>query len=143
MAPKREKVRSPADLVAELTAENKLLARRLERERKIRHEAEDIAERGLRDLYQKQRDLEVLFTITIMANQSDSVSEVLASALKYICHFTGWPAAHAYIISGEGADRRMRPTGIWHHGPGLDISELRSATAELEFTPGVGLPGLV
>ena len=60
MAPKREKVRSPADLVAELTAENKLLARRLERERKIRHEAEDIAERGLRDLYQKQRDLEVL-----------------------------------------------------------------------------------
>ena len=143
MAPKREKVRSPADLVAELTAENKLLARRLERERKIRHEAEDIAERGLRDLYQKQRDLEVLFTITIMANQSDSVSEVLASALKYICHFTGWPAAHAYIISGEGADRRMRPTGIWHHGPGLDISELRSATAELEFTPGVGLPGQV
>ena len=143
MAPKREKVRSPAGLVAELTAENKLLARRLERERKIRHEAEDIAERGLRDLYQKQRDLEVLFTITIMANQSDSVSEVLASALKYICHFTGWPAAHAYIISGEGADRRMRPTGIWHHGPGLDISELRSATAELEFTPGVGLPGQV
>ena len=57
MAPKREKVRSPAGLVAELTAENKLLARRLERERKIRHEAEDIAERGLRDLYQKQRDL--------------------------------------------------------------------------------------
>ena len=143
MAPKREKVRSPAGLVAELTAENKLLARRLERERKIRHEAEDIAERGLRDLYQKQRDLEVLFTITIMANQSDSVSEVLASALKYICHFTGWPAAHAYIISGEGADRRMRPTGIWHQGPGLDISELRSATAELEFTPGVGLPGQV
>jgi signal transduction histidine kinase len=143
MAPKREKVRSPVGLVAELTAENKLLARRLERERKIRHEAEDIAERGLRDLYQKQRDLEVLFTITIMANQSDSVSEVLASALKYICHFTGWPAAHAYIISGEGADRRMRPTGIWHQGPGLDISELRSATAELEFTPGVGLPGQV
>ena len=143
MAPKREKVRSPAGLVAELTAENKLLARRLERERKIRHEAEDIAERGLRDLYQKKRDLEVLFTITIMANQSDSVSEVLASALKYICHFTGWPAAHAYIISGEGADRRMRPTGIWHQGPGLDISELRSATAELEFTPGVGLPGQV
>ena len=143
MAPKREKVRSPVGLVAELTAENKLLARRLERERKIRHEAEDIAERGLRDLYQKKRDLEVLFTITIMANQSDSVSEVLASALKYICHFTGWPAAHAYIISGEGADRRMRPTGIWHQGPGLDISELRSATAELEFTPGVGLPGQV
>lgn len=143
MTPEREKTCSPADLVVELKIENKLLARRLERERRIRHEAEDIAERGLRDLYRKQRDLEVLFTITIMANQSDSVSEVLASALKYICHFTGWPAAHAYIIGGEGADRRMRPTGIWYHGTGLDISELRSATAELAFTPGVGLPGQV
>ena len=122
MTPERETACSPADLVAELKGENKLLARRLERERRIRHEAEDIAERGLRDLYRKQRDLEVLFTITIMANQSDSVSEVLASALKYICHFTGWPAAHAYIIGGEGAGRRMRPTGILYHGPGLDIS---------------------
>ena len=37
----------------------------------------------------------------------------------------------------------MRPTGIWYHGPGLDISELRSATAELVFAPGVGLPGQV
>ena len=143
MTPERETACSPADLVAELKGENKLLARRLERERRIRHEAEDIAERGLRDLYRKQRDLEVLFTITIMANQSDSVSEVLASALKYICHFIGWPAAHAYIIGGEGAGRRMRPTGIWYHGPGLDISELRSATAELVFAPGVGLPGQV
>ena len=89
MTPERETACSPADLVAELKGENKLLARRLERERRIRHEAEDIAERGLRDLYRKQRDLEVLFTITIMANQSDSVSEVLASALKYICHFIG------------------------------------------------------
>jgi signal transduction histidine kinase len=143
MTPEREKVGSPADLVAELTGENKLLARRLERERRIRHEAEDIAERGLRDLYQKQRDLEVLFAITIMANQADSVSEVLASALEYICRFTGWPAAHAYTIGGEGADRRMRPTNIWYHNPDLDISELRSATKKLVFAPGVGLPGQV
>ena len=143
MTPERENACSPADLVAELTGENKLLSRRLERERRIRHEAEHIAERGLRDLYQKQRDLEVLFAITTMANQADSVSEVLASALKYICHFTGWPAAHAHIVGGEGADRRMRPTGIWYHDPDLDISELLSATEGLVSTPGLGLPGQV
>lgn len=143
MTSEHEKACNPVDLVAALTAESKLLGRRLERERKIRHEAEDIAERGLRDLYQKQRDLEVLFTITIMANQADSVSEVLNSALTYICHFSGWAAAHAYIISGEGADRRMRPTDIWYHDPNLDISELRSATQKLVFAPGAGLPGRV
>ena len=143
MTTEREKAGTAADLVDQLTGENKLLGRRLEREKRIRHEAEDIAERGLRDLYQKQRDLEVLFAITIMANQADSVAEVLTSALKYICHFTGWPAAHAYIAGGEGADRRMRPSGIWYHDPDLDISELRSATEGLTFTPGAGLPGQV
>ena len=143
MTTEREKACAPVDLVAALTADNKLLARRLDRERRIRLEAENIAERGLRDLYQKQRDLEVLFAITIMANQADSVAEVLTSALEYICHFTGWPAAHAFIISGEGADRRMRPTGIWYHDPDLDISELRSTTEGLTFAPGAGLPGQV
>ena len=143
MTPERGKACKPADLVDELTGDNKLLARRLERERRIRHEAENIAERGLRDLYQKQRDLEFLSTITIMANQAGSVSEVLTSALEYICHFTGWPAAHAHIIDGEGADRRMRPTGIWYHDPDLDITELRSATQKLVFAPGAGLPGQV
>jgi len=143
MTSEREKSCDPGDLVTELTGENKLLARRLERERRIRHEAENIAERGLRDLYQKQRDLEFLSTITIMANQADSVSEVLTSALEYICHFTGWPAAHAFIIGGEGADRRMRPTSIWYHDPDLDVAELRSATKKLVFALGVGLPGQV
>ena len=143
MTSDREKDRMPADLVADMTGANTPLARRLERERRIRHEAENIAERGLRDLYQKQRDLEFLSTITMMANEADSVSGVLTSALEYICRFTGWPAAHAYIIGGEGSDRRMRPTSIWYHDPDLDISELRSATKELVFAPGVGLPGQV
>jgi hypothetical protein len=131
------------DLVAQLTGENKLLSRRLDRERQIRHEAEQIAERGLRDLYQKQRDLECLSTITALANQAGSTKEVLAAALEYICHFIGWPAAHAYIAGGEGADRRMWPSGIWYHAPGLDLSELQSATAALVCVPGQGLPGQV
>jgi len=143
MTSEREKACKPTDLVAELRGENKLLARRLERERRIRHEAENIAERGLRDLYQRQRELEFLSTITIMANQADSVSEMLASAMEYICHFTGWPAAHAYIVSGEGADRRMRPTSIWYHDPDLNISELCTATEGLVSTFGLGLPGQV
>jgi len=143
MTSERENACSPADLVAELTAENTLLSRRLDRERRIRHEAEHIAERGLRDLYQRQRDLEFLSTIAMMANQAGSVSEVLASALQYICHFTGWPAAHAYLIGGEGAARRMRPTGIWYHDPDLDISEMLSATKKLVCAPGEGLPGKV
>jgi len=138
-----ERDSEPTDLVAELTGEIKLLNRRLDRERRIRCEAEQIAEHGLRDLYQKQRDLKCLSTITAMANQAGSAREVLASALECICHFIGWPAAHAYIVGGDGADRRMLPSGIWYHTPGLDLSELQSATAALVCVPGQGLPGQV
>ncbi|MGY4711841.1 putative bifunctional diguanylate cyclase/phosphodiesterase [Mycolicibacterium sp. CBM1] len=130
-------------LVEALTAENKRVRRRLERERKIRHQAEEIAEQGLRDLYHQQRELEFLSEITIMANQAGSAREVLASALRYICHFTGWPAAHAYIVGGEGPARRMWPSNIWYHDPALDISELQTTTAELVFALGEGLPGQV
>ena len=143
MAAERESACDPAELVEALTDENKLLSRRLERERRVRFQAEEIAERGLRDLYQRQRDLEFLSTITIMANQAGSVREVLASAVDYICRFTGWPAGHAFLVSGHGTDRRMRPTGVWYHDPGLDLSELMSATEKFAFAPGEGLPGQV
>ena len=45
-----------------------------------------------------------------MANQGGSVQEVLASALEYMCRFTGWSAAHAFILAGEGDARRMWPS---------------------------------
>lgn len=50
----------PDPLIAALTDENRLLGRRLERERRIRRDAEQIAEQGLRDLYQRQMGLETL-----------------------------------------------------------------------------------
>jgi len=143
MAAERERARDAATLIETLTDENKLLNRRLERERRVRYQAEEIAERGLRDLYQRQRELEFLSTITIMANQAGSVREVLASAVGYICRFAGWPAGHVFLISGDGTDRRMRPTGIWYHDSSLDLSALTSDTEKLVFARGQGLPGQV
>ena len=143
MAADEGRVSDPQELIEALTNENKLLSRRIEREARIRKKAEEIAEQGLRDLYERQRELEFLSQITIMANQAGSAREVLASALDYICHFTGWPAAHAYIVAGEGAARRMWPSNIWFSDPALDLSELRTATAECVFESGEGLPGRV
>jgi hypothetical protein len=54
----------PAQLSAqELTTEVTRLRRRLARERLARTEAEAIAERGLRELYEKQRQIELLQAI--------------------------------------------------------------------------------
>ncbi|MCB0933322.1 MAG: GGDEF domain-containing protein [Mycobacterium sp.] len=129
--------------MAALTDENKFLNRRLDRERRIRREAEEIAEQGLHDLYQKKRELEFLSQIATLANQAGSVREVLASALEYICQFFQWPVAHAYIVAADGTALRMRPGNIWYADPSLDLSALRTATAEYAFSKGEGLVGQV
>jgi len=133
----------PEELIPALSEENARLRRRLDREAQIRRKAEEIAEEGLRELYQKQRELEFLSQITIMANLGGSPHEVLESALEYMCRFTGWAAAHAFIVAGEGSAQRMWPSNIWHCAPELDLSEFQTATAGHVFGPGEGLPGRV
>ena len=131
------------ELIGALSEENARLRRRLDRETRIRRKAEEIAEEGLRDLYRRQRELEFLSQITIMANLGGSPQEVLQSALEYMCRFTGWSAAHAYIVAGEGSTQRMWPSNIWYCAPGLDLSDLQTATAGQIFGEGDGLPGRV
>lgn len=136
-------VTATQDLIAALTGENTALRRRIEREKRIRRKAEAIAEQGLRELYHQRRELEFLSRITTMANQAGSAREVLAEALTYIAEFTGWPAAHAYIVAGHGHTRRMWPSNIWYRDPDWDLGELQADTAESVFEEGVGLPGMV
>lgn len=133
----------PEEYIEALAAENTLLRRRLERERLIRQRAEEIAEHGLRDLYQSRTEIAFLSEITTMANQAGSARDALAPVLEYICQHTGWPAAHAHLVAGDGADRAMRPSNIWYVDPALDISELRTATADYVSGAGEGLPGRV
>ena len=76
MAADEGRVSDPQELIEALTNENKLLSRRIEREARIRKKAEEIAEQGLRDLYERQRELEFLSQITIMANQAGSAREM-------------------------------------------------------------------
>ena len=122
------------DSVSALSAENKSLKRRLARERRVRTAAEEIAEQGLRDLYQKNREMEFLAEITSMANEGESVEAVLPAALTYICEFSPWTAAHAYVASERGPARN-----IWYAEESVDLSVLKSATAEDVFEDPQGL----
>lgn len=135
-SPSGESVPAPSEEIARLR-------RRLDREIRIRRKAEEIAEEGLRELYKKQRELEFLSQITIMANLGGSPQEVLRPALEYMCRFTGWSAAHAYIVAGEGSTQRMWPSNIWYRAPELDLSEFQAATAGHVFGKDEGLSGRV
>jgi hypothetical protein len=72
---------------------------RLQRERVARLKAEEIAEKGLRDLYEKQQQLALLETIATAANQSSSIDDTMRFALDAICQHTGWGFGNVYLPS--------------------------------------------
>jgi diguanylate cyclase (GGDEF)-like protein len=135
---------SPAVEVAnsELNLRLLRLERRLARERSARLEAEAIAERGLRELYNKQQQLSLLETIATKANQSTSIDETLRFALIEVCRHTGWLLGHVHKLAGSGP-RRLVSTPIWHANDAEKIDEFITDTLCREFLPDVGLPGRV
>ncbi len=113
------------------------LRRRLERERATRLEAEAIAEKGLRDLYDRQKQLELLEHITAAANQMHSVQAVLQFAVDRFCQFAGWSLGHAFMAE-NGV---LRSADAWHIAEPGRTTIFRTVTANTEFTAGAGLPG--
>lgn len=117
------------------------LRRRLDRERATRLQAESIAEAGLRDLYEKQQQIQLLAEIATASNQMTSVEDLLHYAVARICRFTGWEVGHSYVVTGAGNARRLRPSPSWHcKGPDLsEAFEMLGAAVELRC--GEGLAG--
>ncbi len=124
-------------------AEIARLTRRLARERASRHEAEAIAEKGLRDLYSKKQELQFLAKIAVAANQTTRAAEVLQSAIIEICAFTHWEVGHTYLADGAGDELCLRSAALWHAVDNDAIARFRRLTEDTEFRPGIGLPGRV
>src|ERR1700677_3313766 len=118
------------------------LERRLARERSARLEAEAIAERGLRELYNKQKQLSLLESVATKANQSTSIDETLRFAVVEVCRHTGWLLGQAHKLAGSGPRRRLSAP-IRHANDAEKIDEFITATQDMEFFPDIGLPGRV
>ncbi|HEV7735583.1 MAG TPA: response regulator [Candidatus Binatia bacterium] len=121
------------------TTEVARLRARLERERRARLEAEAIAEQGTRQLYERQRELELLHQIADAANGAPSVEIAIQAALDQVCAYTGWPIGHAYLAAGDV----LVPTSLWHLDRPDRCVAFRAETNGRTFARGDGLPGRV
>src|SRR5712692_9829106 len=97
------------------------LRKRLSRERRARHEAEAIAERSTRELYQVIEDLRrsqgeldiasglivLLQRAAVAANEAQELEEAAATVLGEVCRYMHWPVGHLYVSNGQG---EMVPT---------------------------------
>lgn len=85
---------------------DQLLRRRLDRERRARQAAEEIAEKTLRSLYLSNRNLDLLAQVAAVANQAHSTSDALREALPILVHLGPWDVGVAFMLQhveeGEG-----------------------------------------
>jgi hypothetical protein len=119
------------------------IERRLQRERAARLEAEAIAEKGLRELYEQQQQLALLETISTASNQSVSVEDTLALAVAEICRFTEWPLGQIHMVVRDGDGLRLNPMPPRRAADTDLLDAFIGATQATSFQPGKGLPGRV
>lgn len=117
------------------------LQKRLERERKARREAEALAEKGLRDLYEAQRKVQLLRDIADDANQSVAFEEAIKAAMRRVCTFMDWPLGHAYFLAPSPP--RLVSRRIWYLAEPERFTLFRRISEEAHFASGEGLPGRV
>jgi len=119
------------------------LQRRLRRETAARQEAEAIAERGLRDLFQRQQEISLLEHIAVAANEAASVDDAMRRALDAVCRYTGWPLGHLLLLRDGARADMLDSTAVWHDESDGRYGALRALTEATGFGDDIGLPGQV
>lgn len=124
-----------------LDAESRIcrLERQIERERAARLEAEAIAERGLRELYNSQQRLTLLQRITDGANRAMSIRDALDMAIREICTHMGWDFGNAYLVEDDAAVG----CDCWFAGRPDRLFAFVEASRQRRFARGVGMPGRI
>jgi signal transduction histidine kinase len=124
-----------------LLAENHRLKRRLERERATRLEAEAIAEKGLRDLYERQQELQFLERIATASNQSRTAKDILQFAIEETGRFHGWDTGHGFVTDKCEQGVLLRSAGIWYATNPDAVRSFRRVSQTSQFVSQIGLPG--
>jgi predicted signal transduction protein with EAL and GGDEF domain len=124
-----------------LETKTERLEKRLRRERLARNEAEQIAERTTRVLYDKQQELVLLDAVVAVSNECSTLEEALQGAIDAVCAHTGWPVGHAYLRDDASGD--LVPSTIWHPAESDEFAEFRRVTEQTPLSEGIGLPGRV
>lgn len=115
------------------------LRAKVERERKSRTAAEQIAEKAVRELYDRQKDLELLESVAVAANAADEVRSALKVTVDAVCSRSNWPIGHVFLLSRDG--ETMVPTGVWHLDEPERFAGFKRITEASTFKMGMGIVG--
>lgn len=99
---------------------------------------------------QQQADMTALFQllnrVSVSAQHSHDVSEIVDLALREVCLYTGWPVGHAYSCDDDVGQLTARSAKIWYLDKAIDRSSIKDfvdLSESTAFVPGKGLVGKV
>jgi diguanylate cyclase (GGDEF)-like protein len=115
------------------------LERRLDRALRARAAAEAIAERGLRELYDRQQELELLEATASEASRGLPLDAAVRGALARLCAHGGWAFGRAWLAEPGGARLHCPPE--WQVQGSDGAAPLGAAPLVLDA--GQGLAGQV
>jgi PAS domain S-box-containing protein len=105
-----------------------------------------LANEGLQELVEQveARSVEavLLHKVTELAAETESMDEAIRAVIHLICEMTKWPIGHVYRPKSDQPEM-LESTDIWHFDDGGSFGLFETATRDLEFKSGVGLPGRV
>jgi len=87
-------------------------------------------------------ELKLLHSIAESTSENLESDEVLRRGLAEICRYTEWPIGHAYLPAADLQDRLIS-SDIWYIEDSEVFGPFVHATAGLDATQGIGLPGHV
>ena len=112
------------------------------------HLEERVKERTLqldktnRLLQQESAFVQLHKDIAVASNETRNVNETFEYCLRRICHQTGWPVGHLYLVDRDAKPPLVSST-IWHLDDLGQFETFREISEATEFDPGIGLPGRV
>ncbi len=140
---------APTDPQVDPSERIRSLERRLERERLVRREAEAIAERSTRELYEALQSLtqtsgvlQLVGKIATAANEATCLDDAVQACLNEVCQHTGWSVGHAYVTDPD-QPMQLISLGRWHLGADGSCTDFVKASEAVRFRIGEGLPGRV
>jgi ammonium transporter len=97
--------------------------------------------RVLAAIGRRNDSLQLLQRTAAAANESTSVEDALDVALAEVGRFTGWPIAHAFLVSRDDPDRLVS-TGVFRVADEERFGAFRVATERARLRAGRGVPGV-
>ncbi|OGW68124.1 MAG: hypothetical protein A3A88_07560 [Nitrospirae bacterium RIFCSPLOWO2_01_FULL_62_17] len=97
----------------------------------------------IRDITLRKREeshLTVQYAVTRALADSATLAEAAPRILQAVCETVGWEVGAIWSV--DAGAQALRCNDIWHV-PSVTIEQFESATREMTFASGIGLPGRV